>query len=80
MLTVALILFAGVAIASPEDDFAACLIGRAAVALPTVANDVDKAHEIAAVQCPMPEDIDGDRLDEIGRFVNVSVEAIAEAM
>lgn len=81
MKTVAVLLgllAASPALASPEDDYMACLIGRAGVALLNhAATDADGAQKIAFEQCPQPTDMapdtDLDGLEDMVYFAIVDM-------
>lgn len=65
--------------ADDADDYVACLIGRAAVAMHKQDRpDSGKALEIAYRQCTEPKDISGDELEGLADYVNTQVEAMAQ--
>lgn len=66
------------ALASPADDYAACLIGQAAVALHKGAKDADSAQEAAYAVCKEPKLADNEA-EGLSDFVNSQVQALAEA-
>jgi len=70
------------AMASPEDDYVACLIGQSAVALQaqTEQKDAEKAQEIAYSKCPEPNFSPDTVIDGLEDFVHLSVVSIAEGM
>jgi hypothetical protein len=76
------LLFATPALASPEDDFIACLVGRSAVALQaqTGPKDSEAAQTVAYEHCPQPAAFAADtEVDGIEDFVNMMVEQMAGA-
>ncbi|MEP9390417.1 hypothetical protein [Mesorhizobium sp. KR9-304] len=83
-LIAALLFTASPAFASPEDDYVACLIGRAAVALlkqnPPMTN-AEAAQEVAYGFCPEPASIgadpNGEAVEGISDYVNLMVERMA---
>lgn len=65
--------------ADDADDYVACLIGRAAVAMhKQERRDSSKALEIAYRQCAEPKDISGEELEGLADYVNTQVEAMAQ--
>lgn len=83
-LFAALVLLSGQAFASPNDDYVACLIGRAAVALlkqnPPM-TDAEAAQEVAYGFCPEPASIatdpNGEAVESVSDYVNLMVERMA---
>ncbi len=75
-LLIAALLLATPALASPEDDFIACLVGRAAVALQTE-KDAEKAQQIAYDACEQPELAPDTELDGLEDYVALMVERMA---
>jgi hypothetical protein len=79
-LLIAALLLATPALASPEDDFIACLVGRSAVALSQQAGvkDAEKAQEVAYGQCEEPAEFAPDtEYDGLQDYVNLMVERMA---
>lgn len=65
------------ALADVSDDYAACLIGKAAVELHKQAEkDADKARELAYAACAEPE-MDENEAEGLSDFVNDRIEALA---
>lgn len=81
-LLIAFLLIATPAIASPEDDYVACLIGQSAVELHSAdKKDAEMALEAARGKCPMPVAFSPDtELDGLEDFVFSAVQAIAEGV
>lgn len=72
------LLAASPALASPEDDYVACLVGRAGVALiNNAAKDADAAQAIAYAQCAQPDnmspDVDLDGLEDMVNFMVIDM-------
>jgi hypothetical protein len=67
------------AFASPSDDYVACLIGRAAVALhaQTGEKDASEAQEIAYDLCGEPTDTPENEAEGLSDYVNLMVERMA---
>lgn len=75
------LLLTSAAYASPEDDFTACLVGKAAVALHNQEKkDPIAAQKVAHDACQIPAGIDGDQLDGIGDFVNAAITSMAKGI
>lgn len=80
LLSFALI-FATPAMATPEDDLAACVIGKAAVTLHNQkTKDTGAALQEAYEQCPEPAGFNYDQMDDVGYYVNVVIQAIGEGV
>jgi hypothetical protein len=84
ILVAAALLFTAPAFGSPSDDYVACLIGQAAVALlqqnPPM-TDAEAAQEVAYGFCPEPASVgadpNGEAVEGIGDYVNLMVERMA---
>lgn len=75
-LVAAMLLMATPALADADDDYVACLIGRAAVALHS-GKDANAAQDMAYKACPAPPST-GDEADEgLDDYVNLMVERMA---
>jgi hypothetical protein len=77
-LTSLTLICTSVAHADDADDYVACLIGRAAVAMhKQEKRDSGKALEVAYSQCTEPKDSSGGELEGLADYVNTHVEAMA---
>lgn len=66
------------ALATPSDDFLACIVGAAMV---EIHNDrADTALETAYSVCPEPQNLDPEEAEIVGDVANMAVRAIAEAL
>lgn len=78
ILIAALLLISSPALASTDDDYVSCLVGRSAVALLNdEAKTAEAAQALAYAACPqptLPDDIDLDGLEDM---VNLMVERMA---
>jgi hypothetical protein len=64
--------------ADPSDDYVACLVGRAAVALHKQSKkDSGKALEIAHRQCREPKGLSENELEGLSDYVSTLVDAMA---
>lgn len=75
-LVAALLFTASPALASPEDDYVACLIGRAAVELHGGTKNALDAQEEAYKVCPEPQ-MDEQEAEGLSDYVNLMVERMA---
>ena len=67
--------------ADTSDDYAACLIGRAAVVLHKQdMKDSAKALEAAFVRCKEPGDVSEAELEGIGDFATMMIEVMASGL
>jgi hypothetical protein len=71
---IAALLFTTPVLASPRDDFVACVVGQAAVALQNK-EPKESALEIAYDMCPVPEGIGSG--EGIADYINLMVERMA---
>lgn len=81
MLPLAL-LVASPAVATPMDDYSACIIGRSAVELsnqPDDKKDVEAAWVTSYALCPKP-DLSEDESERVDEFSRLAVEAIASGI
>jgi hypothetical protein len=80
LFSIAVAGFPNSAAATPVDDFVACLIGQAAVALHAQPGkkDASLAQEKAMDLCPEPKEVaENSEADGLYDFVNLAVESIA---
>jgi hypothetical protein len=75
-LIAAMLLTACPAFADADDDYVACLIGRAAVALHS-GKDANTAQDLAYEACPAPPSSGDDEDEGLGDYVNLMVERMA---
>lgn len=76
------LLVATPALASPEDDYIACLVGKGAVALlnQTGSRDANAAWNAAYEQCPEPTNMSPDtEIDGVEDIANGLIEDIAKS-
>lgn len=79
-LLIAALLLSTPALASPEDDYIACLVGRSAVALSQQSGDkdADRAQEVAYGECAEPASFAPDtEIDGLQDYVALMVERMA---
>ncbi len=77
-LIAAMVMLSGQALASPYDDYVACLVGKSAVALHSQATkDASTAQEAAYAACPEPADADDQEMEGLLDYVNLMVERMA---
>lgn len=75
---ISLLTAAAPAHADQSDDYVACLVGRAAVALHKQnKKDSGKALEIAYRQCREPADLSENELEGLADYVSMQVDAMA---
>ncbi|MEP9387171.1 hypothetical protein [Mesorhizobium sp. KR9-304] len=80
LLAAAILLVASQAVATPVDEYVACLIGQSAVALHAQSGkkDASLAQEKAFALCPEPKEVAANpESDGLFDFVNLAVESIA---
>jgi len=71
----------GIAWADTEDEYVACVIGHAAVALNKMkTKDAGKAQAIAYQRCKAPKGLRGDEQEGMSDFINMQVLRLAGQM
>jgi len=69
----------GIAYADAEDEYVACVIGHAAVALKNMQKkDSNEAQAIAYKKCKTPRGIEGDEVEGVSDFINLQVMKLAD--